>query len=221
MTTAGRQSRVPSIFLIGLPIIANVISFVVFAPLFTPGREPTDADYVHASNSLGIALILLELVAVGLIAWLRSKQGQTLFSFRLDRLRDYLVTGLIALVPTLAAGWLYVRGQVAAGVETDPARLNLGGIVLWYAMIPVAAAGLEETIWRGYAFPLLARRWQRYIFTALSFALFHGIFSPLVLLATLIQGLIWGWVYERTESTVPSMVLHLLSRYLVFIPGFG
>ena len=49
----------------------------------------------------------------------------------------------------------------------------------------------------------------------------HGIFNPLVLVATFIQGLMWGWVYQRTQSTLPSMGLHFLSRYLALIPGFG
>jgi membrane protease YdiL (CAAX protease family) len=55
------------------------------------------------------------------------------------------------------------------------------------------------------------------LFTSLSFALFHGIFNPLAVVATFVQGLIWGWAYQRTESTVPSMVLHFMSRYLALV----
>jgi membrane protease YdiL (CAAX protease family) len=41
-----------------------------------------------------------------------------------------------------------------------------------------------------------------------------------VLVATFAQGMIWGWARRRAESTAPGMVLHLLSRFLVLIPGF-
>ncbi|MES4785890.1 MAG: hypothetical protein C4294_08820, partial [Nitrospiraceae bacterium] len=35
--------------------------------------------------------------------------------FQQDRLQTYLVTGLMALRPTLAAGWLYTQAQAQAG----------------------------------------------------------------------------------------------------------
>jgi membrane protease YdiL (CAAX protease family) len=92
--------------------------------------------------------------------------------------------------------------------------------VLWYGVSPFAAALLEETIWRGYALPRLRGMWRSLLLSSLSFSLFHGIFSPLVLVATFAQGMIWGWARRRAESTAPGMVLHLLSRFLVLIPGF-
>jgi len=59
--------------------------------------------------------------------------------------------------------------------------------------------------------------WRSVLLSSLSFALFHGIFSPLVVVATFVQGFMWGWVYRRTESTIPSMVLHFSSRYLALV----
>ncbi len=94
-------------------------------------------------------------------------------------------------------------------------------IRLWYVLAPISAVSLEEIIWRGYTFPRLQGIWRSLLFTSLSFTLFHGVFNLLAVIATFVQGLVWGWVYRRTDSTMPNMVLHFLSRYLALIPGFG
>jgi membrane protease YdiL (CAAX protease family) len=221
--TSGQRVRLATI-LVGLPLLSNVASFIIFAPLFDPNRNATSADFQRAGILVGIAVLVIELAALSLIAVFLHKECTSLKSVinvQSDRLRTYFVTGLIALLPTLVAGWLYAQGQSQAGVESNLTKLSTGEVLLWYVVTPVMAAFLEETIWRGYAIPRLEGTWRSLLFTSLSFALFHGIFNPLVLIATFVQGMVWGWVYQRTESTVPSMVLHFLSRYLAFVPGFG
>lgn len=219
-----RHTRFPTVLLIGLPLLSNAASFVVFAPLFVPGRTPTEADFRSASVGVGITTLVLELIALLLIARALHRENMSLKSvvnLQGDRVRAYLFAGVIALLPTLAAGWLYSQAQAQAGVESKLSQMSWGEIGLWYVLIPILAAFLEETIWRGYSIPRLQGTWRSLLFTSLSFALFHGIFNPLAVAATFIQGLVWGWVYRRTSSTVPGMVLHFLSRYLALIPGFG
>ncbi|MER3424500.1 MAG: hypothetical protein C4293_16050 [Nitrospiraceae bacterium] len=109
--------------------------------------------------------------------------------FQQDRLQTYLVTGLMALRPTLAAGWLYTQAQAQAGVQSNLSTMSVGEVLLWYGLTPVTAAFFEETIWRGYAIPRLQGTWRSLLFTSLSFALFHGIFNPLALITTFVQGL--------------------------------
>ena len=219
-----RHSRLPTVLLIGLPLLSNVASFVIFAPMFIPGRTPTDTDFWSASIGVGVAILVFELIALLLIARALQRENMSLKSvvnFQHDKVRAYLVVGVIALLPTLAAGWLYAQAQAQAGIETNLSQLSWGETGLWYVLIPISAAFSEETIWRGYAIPRLQGTWRSLLLTSLSFALFHGIFNPLVVVATFVQGLVWGWAYRRTGSTVPSMVLHFLSRYLALIPGFG
>ena len=219
-----RHTRLPIVLLIGLPLLSNVAAFVVFAPLVIPGRTPTEADFRSASVGVGITTLVLELIALLLIARALHRENMSLknvVNFQRDRVRTYLFAGAIALLPTLAAGWLYSQAQVQAGVESKLSQMSWGEIGWWYVLTPILAAFLEETIWRGYSIPRLQGVWRSLLFTSLSFALFHGIFNPLAVVATFIQGLVWGWVCRRTSSTVPSMVLHFLSRYLALIPGFG
>ena len=223
MNTTRRRTGVTAI-LVSLPVLSNVASFVIFFPLFVPGRTATSADFQRAGIVLGIVVLAIELLALLLVARLLRGEGvslKSLVSFQRGKLRTYVITGLIALLPTLAIGWLYSRGQTQAGVESNLSQLSQGEVMFWYLLLPVAAAFLEESIWRAYALPRISGAWRGLILTSLSFALFHGIFNPFALVAAFLQGLVWGWAYQRTESTIPSMALHFLSRYLALIPGFG
>jgi len=216
---AERQGRV-GVLLITLPVLSNITSFIIFAPLFAPGRTATPADYQHAGVLLGIAILLIEVIAMFSIALSLRREHTSLKSiinFQPHRMRSYLITGAVALLPTLAAGWLYSLAQAQASVESDLSRLAQGEILLWYVVTPVAVAFLEETIWRGYAMSRTRGVWRSVLFSSLSFAFFHGIFNPLAMIATFVQGLIWGWAYRRTDSTVPGMALHFISRYLALV----
>jgi membrane protease YdiL (CAAX protease family) len=215
-----QPKRAVGILLIGLPILSNVVSFVIFAPLFMPGKVTTAADFQRAGHLVGVAILVIEILALFLVALSvrhRSRSLVNLINCRPRDMRLYLITALIASLPTIAAGWLYSMGQAQTGVESEWSRLTCGEIVFWYVITPIGAAFLEETIWRGYAIPRIKGGWRSLLLSSLSFAFFHGIFNPLVVVATFVQGLIWGWVYQRTESTVPSMALHFLSRYLALV----
>jgi membrane protease YdiL (CAAX protease family) len=214
--TQERKSKV-AIFLVGLPVLSNIVSFIFFAPLFAPGKTATPSEFQRANVLLGIAILVIEVISVLLIVLLLRRDNasiKNIINFQSNKIQSYLITGLIALLPTLAAGWFYGLGQAQAGVESNLEQLTSGEIILWYIFTPFVAAFLEETIWRGYALSHSKSTWWSLLFTSLSFALFHGIFNPLAVVATFVQGLVWGWVYYRTQSTIPSMVLHFVSRYL-------
>ena len=187
-----RQSRT-GILLIGLPVLSNIISFIIFAPLFAPSKTASPTDFQRAGVLVGIAILVIEVITVFLIALSLHREHASLKSiinFQPNRVRSYLITGLIVLLPSLAAGWLYGLGQTQAGVESDLERLTQGEIVFWYVLTPIVAAFLEETIWRGYAISRTKGVWRSLLFTSLSFALFHGIFNPIAVVATFAQGLI-------------------------------
>ncbi|MEJ2709150.1 MAG: type II CAAX endopeptidase family protein [Anaerolineales bacterium] len=219
----GIRQRLPTaVLLIGLPLLSNVASFVIFAPVFASKWTITEADFQRAGLLVGVAIVVIEFIAFLLIVGFLRRENRSLESvinFQRNGLRTYLFVGLTALLPTAVAGWLYSQAQIQAGVVNNFSQLSLAEISLWYVITPISAAFFEEIIWRGYTIPRLQGIWRGLLFSSLSFALFHGIFNPLAVVASFLQGLVWGWVYRRTDSTVPSMVLHFLSRYLIFAPG--
>jgi membrane protease YdiL (CAAX protease family) len=203
-----------------LPVLSNTASFILFGPLFAPGAASIAADFQRASTQLGIAILFIEVLAFLLLAYfLRSENTsfRGIVNFLPSKVRSYLVAGSIALVPTLATGWLYSIGQAQSGVDSRWSQLSQGQIILWYVLTPLVAAVLEEAIWRGYAIPRMRGALRAPLLTSLSFALFHGIFNPIAVVATFLQGLVWGWAFKRTGSTVPGTVLHFLSRYLALL----
>lgn len=218
------QKRINISLLLGLPILSNIVAFIIFAPLFAPGQMPTKADFKNASSLVAIAIFVIELISFLLVITFLKKEGlslKSLFNLSRNKLLSYFKYFLMGLIPTLLAGWLYCQGQLQAGIETKLTSLSLFEIINWYIFAPIIAPLFEESIWRGYALPRMSDAIRGLILTSFSFAFFHGIFNPLVLVATFIQGLIWGWLRQKTDSIIPGMSLHFISRYLLLIPGFA
>jgi membrane protease YdiL (CAAX protease family) len=217
------MKKLNPLLLICLPIISNIALFVIFAPLFTGGKEVAAADFKQASILVGFAVLCIEIIAFLLILIALKKENTSirkLISFDKLKVKLYIKYFLLALLPTLLAGWLYCKAQVGMGIETDISKYTGNELFIWLILTPILVPFLEESIWRGYCLPRFSRPVRGIILTSVSFAFFHGIFSPLVLLATFLQGIIWGVLYLKTKSIIPGFLLHLLSRYLLFIPGF-
>jgi len=215
--------KLNSLLLIGLPIISNIASFVIFAPLFTGGKEVVAADFKQASILVGFAVLSIEIIAFLLILVTLKKENSSIKQLiNCDKLKVglYIKYFLLALLPTLFAGWLYCKAQVGMGIGTDISKYTSYELLIWLIIAPILVPFLEESIWRGYCLPKFSRPVRAVILTSISFAFFHGIFSPLILLATFLMGVIWGILYLKTRSIIPGFLLHIISRYLLFIPGF-
>ncbi len=87
------HTRLLAILLFGLPLLSNAISFVIFAPLFDPGRSSTNADFRSASIWIGVSLLVVELGALMLIVRALRRENLSLknvINFQGERLRRYL-----------------------------------------------------------------------------------------------------------------------------------
>lgn len=181
------QKRINISLLLGLPVLSNIFSFIIFAPLFAPGQVPTKADFKNASSLVAISIFVIELIAFLLVIKFLKKEGQSLkslFNLNRNKLQSYFKYFLMGLIPTLLAGWLYCQGQIQASIEIKLSSLSLFEIINWYVFAPIIAPLFEESIWRGYLLPRMSGAIRGLILTSLSFAFFHGIFNPLVLVAT-------------------------------------
>jgi membrane protease YdiL (CAAX protease family) len=211
------------LLLIILPIISNIASFMIFAPLFTGGKEMVAVDFKEASILVGFAVLCIEIIAILLILVALKKENSSikqLMNYDKSKAGLYIKYFLFGLLPTLVAGWLYCKAQISMGIDADISKYTGNELFIWLILTPILVPFLEESIWRGYCLAKFSRPVRGIIFTSISFAFFHGIFSPLVLLATFLMGIIWGLLYLKTKSIIPGFLLHLISRYLLFIPGF-
>jgi len=216
------MKKLNPLLLIFLPIISNITSFVIFAPFFTGRKEASIDNFKQAGNLVGVAVLFIEIVAFLLILLSLKKENSSikkLIGYDKFQVKTYIKYFLFGFLPTLFAGWLYCKAQIGMGIETNISKYPGKELFIWLILTPVMVPFLEESIWRGYCLPRFSKPVKGIILTGISFAFFHGIFSPLVLLATFLQGIIWGLLYLKTKSIIPGFLLHLISRYLLFIPG--
>jgi membrane protease YdiL (CAAX protease family) len=77
---------------------------------------------------------------------------------------------------------------------------------------------LEETIFRGFMFPALAKKWGVVwgaVISSAVFGLAHA--QANISIYTFLLGLLLCFMYVRLRSIFPGMALHMLNNYLAFI----
>ncbi len=199
-------------------MVINVVSFLIFFPLFTSGSSPNEAEFRDAGLRLAFALTIIEVTTVIFVLVLLKMRSMsirpTFFGAGPINIPPWQVIVLV-LIGTLVSGWLFVRAQRQAGVALDFCDMTQIEKLVWYLCIPIVAAFCEETIWRGYLQNCSTTK--RIVYNSVSFALFHGIFNPIGVVAAFIQGIIWAWLKNTSNSTIPGMGLHLVSRYFALL----
>jgi membrane protease YdiL (CAAX protease family) len=133
----------------------------------------------------------------------------------------YLCFGAAALVVQATPLWPWVEQVSDLTRATAPGAL--AALVIVFATSPS-----EEVLWRGAVFARLTRRygpgWRPLVATTVLYALFVGLSgSPILPLAALVCGTVWGRQRQVTGSIVPSLVSHVLWALLMFlyIPGLN
>ncbi|MGV2976794.1 type II CAAX prenyl endopeptidase Rce1 family protein [Roseibium alexandrii] len=62
--------------------------------------------------------------------------------------------------------------------------------------------------------------WVANLVSTLLFAVLHAHLNPLVSLAVIVPSLLWGWLFMRSGSVVPSIISHaIIGVYAIFILG--
>lgn len=138
--------------------------------------------------------------------------------------KPYKLLGLIALFSlflVLPLGGIYEW----MGIEMSESVQKLFNIIMTYPLGIVAVAILapivEEVVFRGAILRLLLecfsgkKAWIAIAISAVAFGLFHGNLAQAVNASFL--GLILGWLYYRTQSIIPSMVLHMVNNVAAVI----
>lgn len=87
----------------------------------------------------------------------------------------------------------------------------------WSGILIVAVAGpvLEELLFRGAVEKLLLQQYtptKAILFSALIFGVFH--INPAQIVPAFLLGLMLGWMYYKTASLIPCIVVHILNNSL-------
>lgn len=91
----------------------------------------------------------------------------------------------------------------------------------WIGMLTIAVIGpvLEELLFRGAITKVLLQKydpWKAILISAFLFGIFH--INPVQVLPAFLLGILFAWIYYRTASLVPCILMHVLNNSLaVFI----
>ena len=153
--------------------------------------------------------------------------------------RNYLAShpwGTLAWVALLSLGlilpaeWVYERLQITMPESTEAMFEGIMREPLGYMAIGIFAPVVEEIVFRGAILRILlglfsrSWHWVAIIFSALIFGAIH--LNLAQGLHAFVIGLLLGWMYYRTSSVVPGILLHWINNtvaYLMFhlMPQFA
>ena len=111
-----------------------------------------------------------------------------------------------------------VLAIVCAGLGMLLERLCGIRLALSLLLLAVLAPLVEELVFRGLLYGWLAGRWGKtvgWIVSSLAFAAAHAEPAHIILVFPL--GLLFGWLRQRTDSLLPSLVAHIANNGLALI----
>ena len=118
---------------------------------------------------------------------------------------------------------LILPPEVIASQNAHSSSILSGGVILAVIYTVFLAPVCEELVFRGLMISSLegaTKKWVAVIISAVLFSVVH-LPSLIALGYTFLLGLVLGFVYVRTKSLIPCILLHMAfnaSNYLLFIP---
>ena len=127
----------------------------------------------------------------------------------------FIVMANVALIVLQALVPGFDANQAQNNEFTQSAGSNRNLALIALVLLPPI---FEETIFRGFIFPAIAKRtgviWGAVLSSAI-FGIAHG--QPNLFVYTTILGLLLCFMYLRLRSIVPGILLHMLNNYLAFL----
>lgn len=95
-------------------------------------------------------------------------------------------------------------------------NLTLIGLLLFFIIGPG-----EELYWRGFIQNTLGKKFgenKGYLFSILLYAAVHIVTGNFMLvIAALVCGLFWGWLYKKEKSLIPVIISHAIWDLTIFV----
>jgi hypothetical protein len=163
---------------------------------------------------------ILSLVMVALLS------EKNLISFRNIKLRHILIGIISAIIlyfvffaGNIISGYLFpFKDAQIASVYSNRAQGN--SLLIGALLLFIIGPG-EEIYWRGFIQNNLAKKFgedKGYIFATLLYAGVHIItLNFMLVVAALVCGIYWGWIYKKEKSLVPIIISHAIWDFTVFV----
>ncbi|KZL92958.1 CPBP family intramembrane glutamic endopeptidase [Clostridium magnum] len=137
---------------------------------------------------------------------------------------------LIGVVSAIALYGIFYAGNIISGylfpfkdaqissVYSNKSNANLAliGLLLFFIIGPG-----EELYWRGFIQNTLGKKFgenKGYLFSVLLYAAVHIVTGNFMLvIAALVCGLFWGWLYKKEKSLIPVIISHAVWDLTIFV----
>jgi membrane protease YdiL (CAAX protease family) len=125
----------------------------------------------------------------------------------------------IFYVGNIISGYLFTfKDAQISSVYSNKSNANLTiiGLFLFFIIGPG-----EELYWRGFIQNTLSRRLgenKGYLFSVLLYTAVHIVTGNFMLIiAALVCGLFWGWLYKKEKSLIPVIISHSIWDLTIFV----
>lgn len=165
-------------------------------------------------------------ISIFILILAASFSKNSIFVFKKIALKDILL-GIFSAIVLYAIFYLgnIISGYLFSFKDTEilsiynnkaQGNLKLISLLLLFSIGPG-----EEIYWRGFIQTTLSRilgENKGYILSAVLYALVHIITGNFMLvLAALVCGLYWGWIYKRKQTLTPVIISHALWDLIIFV----
>lgn len=192
-------------------ILAAIFWFLMFSPW--------TKDLFNFWYTMIVATTTL--ITYSLIAG--KDQLKTVYNFRWKWVLVGLFAATILYVLFLAGDYFSKLLFDFAGKQIDniySTKSQSGQIFIGLALLLLIGPA-EEIFWRGFAQHNLSLEYgdlRGYLITAAIYALVHiWSFNFMLIMAALICGLFWGWMYKKYKSIWPCIISHAVWDLVIFI----
>ncbi|WP_238917549.1 type II CAAX endopeptidase family protein [Clostridium sp. YIM B02555] len=188
-------------------IIATILWFVIFVV------KPFNF-WIEMSASI-LALVMIALFS-----------DKNLISFSNIKLRHIL----IGIISAIILYFVFYAGNIISGYlfPFKDAQISLvysnraqgSSLFIGILLLFIIGPG-EEIYWRGFIQKNLTKKFgenKGYILATLLYSGVHIItFNFMLVIAALVCGIYWGWIYKKEKSLVPIIISHAIWDFTVFV----
>lgn len=216
------------IFLVAFFLIQLVTTFLtVFVSMFLKGFDASlilqklqSGDIGMGSKQLVVASVMGSIVTIGLFAWRKWSPFSRVYIKSKPWITLIWVV-LLSIGTILPSEWIQEQMDLQMPKNMEQMFSAILREPWGYAAIGILAPIAEEMVFRGAMLRKLLdmfsprQHWIPIIISALIFGAFHGNMAQLP--HAMFIGLILGWMYYRTGSIVPGVVLHWVNNTVAYL----
>lgn len=211
-----------------LPLLLPMLVYLSISFWGSFGLLPSWAQSILGETPVALALqyTLTLMIEIGVLLWLVRKRHAGKVGLGLRRASDswYLAAfGLYFAQIVIIIGVFALVSVLLPSVDTEEQQavfeFGRSGWGYWLAAVSavVIAPIIEELLFRGVLFAGLAKRWPVWlaaVTSSLVFAVLHGQVN--VGIYTFVLGCMLSWLYVRSGSIYPGILVHFLNNLVAF-----